>query len=240
MPEPSPNGRRRTLIAVALGGIVALGAGLAVGLSDSDDQGSLGNPLGSPTSTFSIEAVNPRNPLDLQEAPGEPSPDDGSSQPTEDELGLEEEGPSGPPPRSDDERAAARAVRDYVNALTGRNGGAVCDSFAPGALDEVDFPVERDGCAATVAASLGYERKGMPVWKSSETTPSISAKLDGDEARVTATVVTLYKDQREPTIEDDIAFLHRAGDGWLIVKPDATLYRAIGNADVPLSAFTAP
>jgi hypothetical protein len=239
MSEPSPDRRRRVLISAAVAGAVALAAGLAIGLSEGDDAKPVANPLGTPTEPFTITPGEPVDSSELPGAPGVPSPDNGSAPNDLQEPGVAE-GPSGPPPASEDERAAARAVRDYVNALTDRDGAAVCAAFEPGVLDEADFPRERGDCAATVNASLGFEQQGMPVWRSSKTTPSISAKLTGDDARVTATVVTLYADQREPTIEDDVVFLRRSGERWLIVKPSATLYRAIGTADVPLSAFTAP
>jgi hypothetical protein len=35
-------------------------------------------------------------------------------------------------------------------------------------------------------------------------------------------------------------YLRRSGGRWLIVKPSASFYRAIGAKDVPLSALTAP
>ena len=71
-------------------------------------------------------------------------------------------------------------------------------------------------------------------------TEDVSAQIDGDTARVVATVFTEYADVREPTIEDDIIYLARSGDRWLVVKPSSTLYRAVGNADVPLEALQPP
>jgi hypothetical protein len=68
----------------------------------------------------------------------------------------------------------------------------------------------------------------------------VSALVDGDSARVVATVFTKYADVREPTIEDDIIYLSRAADRWRVLKPSATLYRAVGIADVPLSALEPP
>ena len=43
-------------------------------------------------------------------------------------------------------------------------------------------------------------------------TDAVSASVDGDAARVVATVVTEFADRDEPSIEDDIVYLARAGD----------------------------
>jgi hypothetical protein len=71
-------------------------------------------------------------------------------------------------------------------------------------------------------------------------TEDVSAQVDGDSARVVATVFTEYADVREPTIEDDIIHLARSGDRWLVVQPSTTLYRAVGTADVPIEALAPP
>ena len=59
---------------------------------------------------------------------------------------------------------------------------------------------------------------GFPVWEHSEMTDAVSAQVAGDSARVVATVFTVYADVREPTIEDDIIYLTRTGDRWLIAQ----------------------
>ena len=149
-------------------------------------------------------------------------------------------GPSGPAPSSDDELAAADAARDYVEAINDRDGREVCGAFAPGGIGTLDLPAERGNCPASIEASLGYrDQKGQPVWDTSEMTEDVSAQIDGDFARVVATVFTEYADVREPTIEDDIIYLARSGDRWLVVQPSTTLYRAVGTADVPLEATRA-
>ncbi len=71
-------------------------------------------------------------------------------------------------------------------------------------------------------------------------TDAVSAQVDGDSAKVVATVFTVYADVREPTIEDDIIYLARSGDRWLVAKPSLTLHRAIGDADPPPSVLTPP
>jgi hypothetical protein len=160
--------------------------------------------------------------------------------PSEDDPLGAEPGPSGPPPEDAAEQAAATAARGYVQALDRRTGAAVCGAFAPGALDAVDFPQQRSSCPATLRASLGFRRRGLPVWQRSQMTDAVSATVNGDSARVVATVFTVYADVREPTIEDDLIYLERDGDRWLIAKPSLTLYRAIGNPDPPASALTPP
>ena len=178
-----------------------------------------------------------RPPADAGDRPGEGRPDP-DPDPKPDEVA---EGPSGPPPTSAPEREAAATVRRFIDALNDGDGEALCRLFEPGALDAVDFPRERGSCAATIAASIGYrDPKGLPVWRRSEVTDAISAQVTGDEARVVATVFTIYEDVREPSIEDDIVYLRASGDEWLIAKPSATLYRAVGIADVPPSVLAPP
>jgi hypothetical protein len=64
--------------------------------------------------------------------------------------------------------------------------------------------------------------------------------IDGSEARVTATIVTRFADNREPSVEDDLIYLRMEGERWLIVKPTATLYRAIGVGDIPPQVLAPP
>ncbi len=64
--------------------------------------------------------------------------------------------------------------------------------------------------------------------------------IDGSEARVTATTVTRFADNREPSVEDDVIYLRRPKGRWLIEKPGAALYRAIGVGDIPPRALAPP
>ena len=138
------------------------------------------------------------------------------------------------------EREAGRTARLYVDRLDARDGQAVCALFAPGALDEVEFPEPRGDCAASLTASIGYrDPRGLPVWEGA-TAPNIRvSELDGRSAAVVATVVSHFAD-REDSVEDDVIYLTRDGEGWLIAKPSATLYRAIGTADIPPSVLSPP
>jgi hypothetical protein len=173
----------------------------------------------------------------------ETSPDAGSpdvSRPEDDSSPEEETDDSGPS-LTPDERAAVRAVRSYVDALDARDGEAVCALVAPGELDAVELPETRGDCAASLTASIGYrDPRGLPVWKTARVVAVPSVDVEGDGAKVVATTVTEFADRDEPSIEDDVVYLVRSGDEWLIAKPSSTLYRAIGVADVPPSVLAPP
>ena len=64
--------------------------------------------------------------------------------------------------------------------------------------------------------------------------------ITGSAARVTATIVTRFAEGREPSIEDDLIYLEKRGGRWLIVKPSATLYRAIGVGNIPPQVLAPP
>ncbi len=139
------------------------------------------------------------------------------------------------------QRRAAAVVRDYVGALNSRNGGRVCALFVPGALHEVKFPRDRGDCASSLGSSIGYrDPRGFPVYRGSHVARIASVKIDGADARVVATVVTDFAGNREPSIEDDVVYLHQDGGRWLIVKPSAALYRAIGVGDIPPTVLAPP
>jgi hypothetical protein len=225
--------RRRTLIVVAVAALAGVGAGVAIGLGDDEPDPA----PGSEPTTAPAAGGPPESPT--SEAPGNGAGEPQLPKPEDDPAGAEP-GPSGPAPETSDEQAAASAARGYVQALDRRSGGAVCRALAPDALEGFEFPANRATCAATVNASLGFERRGLPVWEHSQMTDAVSAEVAGDEAKVVATVFTVYADVREPTIEDDIIYLTRSGDRWLIAKPSLTLYRAVGDADPPASALAAP
>jgi hypothetical protein len=225
--------RRRTLIVLAVAALAGVAAGVAIGLGDDDSEPAPGSEATAPAAT-SDPAESPAG-----EPPGNVSGEPKLPKPEEDPEGAAP-GPSGPLPETSDEQAAASAARGYVQAIDRRSGGAVCRAFAPDVLDGFAFPVRRPTCPATVKASLGFEHRGFPVWEGSEMTDAISASVTGGAARVVATVFTVYADVREPTIEDDIIYLTRSGDRWLIAKPSLTLYRAVGDPDPPPSALAAP
>jgi hypothetical protein len=138
------------------------------------------------------------------------------------------------------ERSAARTVRRYIEALNARDGAAVCELLAPGAIEVVEMPVERGSCAASLNASIGYrDPGGLPVWAGTEIS-GLRVEVDGAAAKVVVHVVTEFSDRDQPSIEDDIVYLTDSRGRWLLTKPSATLYRAVGIADVPLTVLSPP
>ena len=181
------------------------------------------------------------------EAPATTAPDDGPSasddpvpKPPEDKPSGPAESGAGDPRVTELERDAERAVRAYVAALDARDGERACELIAPGALDELELPRPRAGCPAALEASIGYrDPRGLPVWEGAELVRVTSLELEGDTAKVVATVLTRFADRDEPSVEDDIVYLARDNGDWVIAKPSATLYRAIG-AEAPPAALAPP
>jgi hypothetical protein len=181
------------------------------------------------------------------EAPATTAPDDGPSagegpvpKPPEDKPSGPAESGAGDPRVTELEREADRTVRAYVAALNARDGERACELIAPGALDELELPRPRPDCAAALEASIGYrDPRGLPVWEGAELARVASLELEGDTAKVVATVVTRFADRDEPSVEDDIVYLIRDNGDWVIAKPSATLYRAIG-AEAPPALLAPP
>ena len=181
------------------------------------------------------------------EAPATTAPDDGPTAGENPPAPPPEEKPSGPaesgagdPRVTELEREAARTVRSFVAALDARDGERACTLIAPEALDDLELPRPGASCAASLEASIGYrDPRGLPVWEGAEIANVRSVELDAATAKVVARVVTHFADRDEPSIEDDVVYLTTAAGDWLIAKPSATLYRAIG-AEVPPSALTPP
>lgn len=201
-----------------------------------------------------IPPVTAPEPEAGSEAPATTAPDDGPSAGEDPVPKPPEDKPSGPaesgaadPRVTELEREVDRTVRAYVAALDARDGERVCDLFAPGVTlpNNLELPERRPGgCGPSLEASIGYrDPRGLPVWEGAEVAEIRSVELEGGGkgATVTATVITRFADRDEPSIEDDVVYLGRLGDGdaWWVSKPSATLYRAIG-AEVPPSALTPP
>jgi hypothetical protein len=139
------------------------------------------------------------------------------------------------------QRRVARVVRSYVTALDRGDGAGACRLLAPGALSEVRLPRHRGECGRSLSASVGFrDPRGFPVFAGARVARIPGVVIDGAEARVTATTVTRFADRREPSVEDDVIYLRRGSGGWLIEKPGATLYRAIGVGDIPPRALAPP
>jgi len=232
--------RRRTLVFIGVALVGGIVAGVALGLSDGDDQTSGAGSSTTVASTNTEETAGTGAPRPEKED-DDPANEPNLPRTEEDPQGLEP-GPSGPAPSSSDEVEAAEAARSYVEAIDDRDGGEVCDAFESSDPDELlDLPERRGSCPASFEASFGFKGKdGQPVWANSEMTDDVSAEIEGDSARVVATVFTKYADVREPTIEDDIIYLLRATDEWRVIKPSSTIYRAVGIANVPLDAIKPP
>lgn len=137
------------------------------------------------------------------------------------------------------EREVQRAVRDYVAAIDDRDGAALCELVPT--VSELELPVGKGGCAASLTASIGYrDPRGVPVFERAALAGDPDVELSGGEARATATVVTEFADRQEPSVEDDVIYLERSGAGWAIAKPSSTLYRAIGAPDVSPGVLAPP
>jgi hypothetical protein len=139
------------------------------------------------------------------------------------------------------ETSAANTVRDYIDAINAKDGAAVCAILVPGAIATMDLPVARGSCAASVGASIGFnDPHGIP-WKHTQLLKLRKVEVsNGRTATVLASIRTDFADRDEPSFEDDIVFLTRTEDGWLLTKPSASLYRAVGVADVPLAVLSPP
>ncbi len=173
------------------------------------------------------------------EAPPSPSPASEKPAPHPEEVNGGAAPPGGEvePGGPGAEREVARVVRRYVVAITDRDGEALCE-LVPSAA-ELDLPEQRATCAESVSASIGYrDPRGYPVFESARIAGDPEIEVSGDEARATVTVVTDFADRDEPSIEDDVVYLERRGARWVIVKPSATLYRAIGVPDVSPQVLT--
>lgn len=218
--------------------------------------GGDGDTTGRTTALTAPQSAQPQ-------APRPPAPDDaietrpgGPKDPGHEQQrgnGEQPKEPAGafPPPRPDPgasqagaaaQQGVRRAVKSFVRALNARDGGRVCSLLAPGFLKRITLPVDRGSCAASVTASIGFaEPGGQPRWRSTRLAdPGSVVLVRGGDARLTGTVIHRFAGSREPSIEDDVIYLRRSGDRWLIVQPSSTFYRAIGVGDVPLSALAPP
>ncbi len=173
--------------------------------------------------------------------------DGGASSPLEDPAATEaspEAAVPEPDPgelAEDDERAVRAAANDYVRAVNAHDGVAVCELLAPGALDGVRLPESGPDCASSLQHSIGFEGPGgTPVWKRTRIHELTAVSVDEGSARVTATVSHDFADRAQPSVEEDVIYLERSGEGWVVSKASATLYRAIGYPEPPLESLTPP
>jgi hypothetical protein len=146
---------------------------------------------------------------------------------------VEQAGGSGPAME-----AEATAER-YIEAIDDRDAAAVCALLAPGAL--VGVRGTSGPCVPALAAAIGRPATGgAPVWKSTRIEHPSKVVINAKNARITLEVFHRFSDRPNPSIEDDVIYLERRGDRWLVTKASATLYRAVGYPEPPLEAFTPP
>jgi hypothetical protein len=147
----------------------------------------------------------------------------------------------GPGRREREVREVSRAVDRYVRAIDRRDGAGVCRLLLRGSLDVVEMPRAGGGCAESVGASIGFrDPRGIPVFDHARVAAIDSVEVSGRRARATATVIVEFSDRDEPSVEDDVIYLSERGGEWLVARPSATLYRAIGAANLPAQALAPP
>ena len=232
-----PFSRGRAGFAVLLLAVLATGGAvvLLTGEDEDDDESphvAAAGPEREPAEDRAEpDGVRPRDPRGEDDADG-----------ARERSRLQEAIGPGRRPEGAAERGAAHAVEAYVQALDARDGEAACGLFAAGALEELELPrITMGGCAGSLEASIGYrDPRGSPVWEGAEIEAIQSTSVDGDSARVVITVVTRFADRAGVSVEDDVVYLVRARGRWLVAKPSATLYRAVGYPDVPPSAISPP
>ncbi len=140
-----------------------------------------------------------------------------------------------------DRTAVSAAVVDYITALDRHNAARVCALLAPGSLPLADLPKRRGGCRPSLRASIGARPAGGgPAWRRTKVVEVKPEALGDDRARLTTTVTHRFTDRTYVSVEDDVIYLERVGGRWLLAKPSATLYRAVGYAQPPLRAFAPP
>jgi hypothetical protein len=152
------------------------------------------------------------------------------------------EGPEAEGELSGEERTTAVATAsDYIRALDRHDAARICALLVPGALDLGRLPKRRGGCRASLSASIGTRPSGgAPAWRKTTLVEVKPEDLGNGRARLSATVTHHFSDRKYVSVEDDVIYLQRVGGRWLLAKPSATLYRAVGYAEPPLSAFTPP
>jgi hypothetical protein len=226
-------------IALAAVGLVLAGCG-----GGGTDHGTTGavtsaSTRGEPTVTTKVEGKLP---------PGAVGPVDTAEEAAEGPAATEASpespaaGPQSTGDLSDADRTAVTAVvTTYIAALDHHDGPGVCARFEPGALPLGDLPRRRGGCRSSLQASIGVRPgDGGPAWRRTEIVELKPEDLGNDRARVTATVTHHFSVRKYVSVEEDVIYLQRVGGRWLLAKPSATLYRAVGYAQPPLRAFSPP
>ena len=161
---------------------------------------------------------------------------------TEASPGVPAVGPKASGELSGEESSAVAAtVAGYIRALDRHDAASACAVFAPGALDLSLLPKRRGSCVPSMRASIGTApRGGAPAWRKTTLVEVKPEDLGDGRARVSATVTHHFSDRKYVSVEDDVIYLEKSGGRWVLAKPSATLYRAVGYDSPPLVAFTPP
>ena len=225
------------------GAILAALAALAfAGCGGGSGNGDTTRTASATTSTGSVGEVTGKLPAGAVEPPKTAEEQAEGPAATEASPEAPAQGPEASGELSAEDRSAvAAAVRDYIAALDRHDAAGACALLAPGALDLRELPKRRGGCPSSLRASIGTRpRGGAPAWRRTALVEVKTEDLGDGRARVSATVTHRFSDRKYVSVEDDVIYLERAGGRWLLAKPSGTLYRAVGYAEPPLSAFTPP
>jgi hypothetical protein len=223
------------LIAMAALALAGCGGGSGDGKTTTKAGGATtaNASTGEVTGKLPPGAVEPADPAEEQaEGPAatEASPEAGAGGP---EASGELSG--------EDRTTAVAVVSDYIRALDRHDAARVCALLATGALDLGALPRRRGGCTPSLRASIGTRpRGGGPAWRKTTLVAVKPEDLGDGRARISATVTHHFSDRKYVSVEDDVIYLQRLGGRWLLAKPSATLYRAVGYPEPPLDAFTPP
>jgi hypothetical protein len=226
-------------------GVIVVAAGLA--LAGCGGSGGGTTEAGSTAGT-TTKAAESSDGVSGKLPPGAVAPTD-TTEETEEGPAANEASPeasaSGPGSSGElpsaDRAAVTAAVRDYIAALDRHDAAGVCGLLAPGSLNPSQLPKPRRGCRSSLRASIGTRpRSGGPAWRRTSLFEAKTEDLGDDRARVSATVTHHFSDRKYVSVEDDVIYLERTGGRWLIAKPSATLYRAVGYREPPLRAFAPP
>jgi hypothetical protein len=226
-------------------GVMIVAAALALtGCGGGSDDHQASGTTGSTTSPVGVGQGEDTGKL----PPGEVEPTDTAEEEAEGPAATEaspEAPPSGPESKGDlpsaDRSQVETAVGDYIAALDRHDAARVCTLLLPGSLDPAELPKSRAGCRPSLSASIGTRpRSGGPAWRRTTLAGTKAEDLGDGRARVSATVVHHFSDRKYVSVEDDVIYLEKVGGRWLIAKPSATLYRAVGYREPPLRAFAPP
>lgn len=208
---------------------------LAAGCGDSGDGDSAADAPTSATAPAPSATEAEPTPTDVPSPVGDPAAGEASPEAAPEGEGDVSELAEG------DEAAVRAAFESYIRALNAGDGAAVCAAFASRSLALRELPAARGGCAAALDASIGRRRPGgVPAWRRTEVIDVTAVSVGDDEARVTATVTHEFADRDYTSVEEDVVYLRESGGRWLLAKPSATFYRAVGFPEPPLRALAPP